>query len=100
MSKELILIPKRKYEELDHEVTNSSIKETKEGLKDENQPSISSPVQEITTKKKNVQSNLMEGNINEKENTQIKDRPTTYVKIKPETFAKKTLNKKWLKFKL
>lgn len=99
MSKELILIPKRKYEELLHEEANSSIKETNEGLKDENQPSISSPPEELT-KKKNVQSHVMEGNIVERENTQTKDRPITYVKMKPEIFAKKTLSKNWLKFKL
>lgn len=99
MSKELILIPKRKYEELHHEVANSSIKETNEGLKDENQPSISSPPEELT-KKKNVQSHVMEGNIVERENTKTNDRPITYVKIKLETFAKKTLSKNWLKFKL
>lgn len=99
MSKELILIPKRKYEELLHEEANSSIKETNEGLKDENQPSISSLPQEIT-KMKNVQSHVMEGNIVERENTQTKDRPITYVKMKPEIFAKKTLSKNWLKFKL
>lgn len=99
MSKELILIPKRKYEELLHEEANSSIKETNEGLKDENQPRISSPPQEIT-KMKNVQSHVMEGNIVERENTKTKDRPITYVKMKLETFAKKTLSKNWLKFKL
>lgn len=99
MSKELILIPKRKYEELLHEVANSSINETNEGLKDENQPSISSPPQEIT-KKKNVQSHVMGGNIVENENKQPQVQPITYVKMKPETFAKKTLSKNWLKFKL
>lgn len=95
MSKELILIPKRKYEELLHEVANSSINETNDGLKDENQPSISSPPQEITKKK-----NVMDGNIVESENRQPLDRPITYVRMKPETFAKKTLSKNWLKFKL
>lgn len=99
MSKELILIPKRKYEELHHEVANSSIKETNEGLKDENQPRISSPPQEIT-KMKNVQSHVMEGNIVENQNKQPQVQPITYVKMKPETFAKKTLSKNWLKFKL
>lgn len=36
MLKELILIFKRKYEELYYEVVNSLIKEINEGLKDEN----------------------------------------------------------------
>lgn len=49
---------------------------------------------------KNVQSHVMEGNIVENQNKQPQVQPITYVKMKPETFAKKTLSKNWLKFKL
>lgn len=87
MSKEVVLIPKTKYEDLLQQTGDGS-----ERVKDtENSSNI--PAQpEVKVAESSV--------INKRDNEKNKQ-PTTYVTMKPVTFARNSVkSKQWLKFKM
>lgn len=93
MSKELVLIPKRKYKDLLQQMADGhkGVKETEEHS--------NIPVQ---SEIKDAESRVIDKGDN-KENKQIDTKHSTYVKMKPVTFARhtnKSKSKQWLKFNM
>lgn len=91
MSKELVLIPKTKYEYLLQQTGEGSkrVKETEKSSNIPAQPEV-----------KVAESSVIDKLDNEK-NKQIDSKPTTYLKMKPVTFARNSMkSKQWLKFKM
>lgn len=87
MSKELVLIPITKYEDLLQQTGDR--KETEKSSNIPAQPEV-----------KVAESSVIDKLDNEK-NKQIDNKPTTYVKMKPVTFARNSMeSKQWLKFKM
>lgn len=100
MSKELVLIPKRKYEELLQQRINEP--QHGEGVKTDDQTSISKQKSndDVSAQKSRVSE---ENKSIEKEDNELREKKFSYVKMKPATFAKKSEDvqkKKWLTFEL
>jgi hypothetical protein len=99
MSKELVLIPKRKYEDLlQQKGAGESVQNTEsERLTNISTPSDDKDGSDSSTMDKNTQDKMGENK------GQKMDNPTTYITMKPTNFEKQTYigkNKKWMKFKL
>lgn len=91
MSKELVLIPKTKYEDLLQQTGDGSkrVKETEKSSNIPAQPEV------------NVAESSVIDKLDNEKNKQIDNKPTTYVKMKPVTFARNSMkSKQWLKFKM
>lgn len=94
MSKELVLIPKRKYEDLVQQKGEGERAPTPENERSTN---ISIPLGD-----KNGSEDL-DSHVTEKYTHQKMDKPTTYITMKPTKFANQThihKSKKWMKFKM
>lgn len=98
MSKELVLIPKRKYEDLLQQRMDEP--QHGEGLESDDQSNISA---QKSNDEAEMKYRVSEENksIDVKDNKLKDDKLSSYVKMKPATFAKKSKyvqKKKWLTF--
>lgn len=94
MSNELVLLPKRKYEDL---IQQKGEGESAPALENERLINISPPSGETNGGED------LDSRVTEKYTNQKMDKPTTYITMKPTTFANETHihnNKKWMKFKM
>jgi hypothetical protein len=105
MSKELVLIPKRKYEELLQPRMDKP--QHGEGLKTDDQTNISAQKlnDDLSAQKSKMKSHVSEENksIDKEDNKFRENKLSSYVKMNPATFAEKSENgqkRKWLTFNI